>query len=161
MQWKNVRTVPSGLGVMSALGLINCVLIFEAFILVYSIRRLLCCWPSWGYIVLLPQSIVWSNNIPASPPPTKPISAPCQWTSTNLRRRKSSAQVFMLRGVSGNARKNSMMHRKIHRKNDRTNMDPSLSGPRSPLPATWWVDSKTKINKHPFHPDLVWSAVRL
>ena len=59
---------------------------------------------------------------------TKPISALCQWTVTNLRRRKSSARAFMLRGVSGNAKNFFTMHRKIHRKNDHTNMDPSLSG---------------------------------
>ena len=34
----------------------------------------------------------------------------------------------MLRGVSGNALKNLTMHRKNHHKNDRTSMDPSLSG---------------------------------
>ena len=60
------------------LGLINCVLIFVAFILVYFFRRLL------YDIFLLPQNIVSSNNILASPPPTKPISGPCQWTATSL-----------------------------------------------------------------------------
>ena len=35
---------------------------------------------------------------------------------------------FMLRGVSGNAPKKLTMVRKIHRENDRTSEDPSLSG---------------------------------
>ena len=35
---------------------------------------------------------------------------------------------FMLRGVSGNAPKKFTMVRKIHRENDHTSEDPSLSG---------------------------------
>jgi hypothetical protein len=42
--------------------------------------------------------------------------------------RECSDHAFMLRGVSGNAPKKFMMVRKIHRENDRTSEDPSLSG---------------------------------
>ena len=41
------------------LGLINCVFIFLPLILVYSFRRLLCCW--WGDDFLLPQNITFQQ----------------------------------------------------------------------------------------------------
>ena len=43
-------------------------------------------------------------------------------------RRECSECAFTLRGVSGNAPKKLSMVRKIHRENDLTSEDPSLSG---------------------------------
>ena len=46
----------------------------------------------------------------------------------------------MLRGVSGNATKKLTMVRKIHRENDRTSEDPSLSGN--------WAQESANSNNH-------------
>ena len=57
-----------------------------------------------GDIFLLPQNIVSSYNIFASPPRTDfPFQHRVSGELQAYERRKSSASAFMLRGVSGNA----------------------------------------------------------
>ena len=65
-------------------GLINCVAISSAFILLQSILFV-------GYSAVCldgdifePYLTLFSWDIPASPHPAEPISAPCQWTDTSL-----------------------------------------------------------------------------
>ena len=82
------------------LGLINCVLIFVAFILVYSFHRLLCCWPWWGDIFLLPQNIVSSTTFLRLP--LLPIQLCVSRRLQAYERRESSAPAFIIVGVFGN-----------------------------------------------------------
>ena len=110
------------------LGLINCVLISLAFILLQSILFV-------GYSavgldgeIFEPFLTPFSCDIPASPLRHSPFQHHVSGQVQSYERRECSECAFMLRGVSGNAPKKLTMVRKIHLKNDRTSEDPSLSG---------------------------------
>ena len=71
---------------------------------------------------------LFSCVIPASPPPTEPISVDIYNPTYFVSAVNANVSAFMLRGVSGNAPKNFTMDHKIHRETDHTSVDPSLSG---------------------------------
>ena len=141
----NKRTVPRIRTNIAYVGLdlINCVLIFLAFILFYSFCRLLCCWPWWGDIFawFFCCHKIYSLNFPASPPPTKAISAPCRTSllqQTRLHVKRSFGKRFT-------------KVRRILCENDRTSVDPLLSG-------NWALVIEPSSLNEPFHQ---WWRLRL